>query len=193
MSKVIAHMTMSLDGYIADPDDRCDELFDWYGNGDVEVRSHDPRWTFRVSQASAGWLRAALDAAGAMVCGRRLFDLTQGWGGNHPTGAELFVVTHRPVADWPHPVTFVTDGVVSAVEQAKKAAGEKAVAAGGTTIVQQCLDAGLLDELQVNLAPVVLGAGIPLFANLSRKPVRLSDPEVIEGRSVTHLRYQVLR
>lgn len=192
MSKVIAHMSMSLDGFIAGPDDGCEELFDWYGNGDVEVPSHDPRWTFHVSEASAGWLRDALDAAGAMVCGRRLFDITKGWGGNHPTGAELFVVTHKPVADWPHPVTFVTDGVASAIEQAKKAAGQKAVAAGGTTIVQQCLVAGLLDELQVNLVPVLLGEGIPLFANLSRS-VRLSDPEVIEGRSVTHLRYQVLR
>jgi len=193
MSKVVAHMSMSLDGFIADPDDGCDELFGWYGNGEVEVRSHDPRWTFHVSEASAAWLRSSLDGAGALVCGRRLFDHTHGWGGHHPSGAPLFVVTHRPDEDWPHPVTWVTDGVPSAIEQAKKVAGEKNVAAGSTMIVQQCLDAGLLDEIQVNLAPVLLGEGIPFFHHLTRHPVRLSDPEVTEGRQVTHLRYRVLR
>lgn len=193
MSKVVAHLSMSLDGFIADPDDGCDELFGWYGNGDVEVASNDPRWTFHVSEASAPWLRESLDRAGALVCGRRLFDHTHGWGGNHPSGAELFVVTHRPVADWPHPVTWVTDGVPSAIEQAKKAAGERDVSAASTTIIQQCLDEDLLDEIEVNLIPVVLGAGIPFFHHLSRTPVRLSDPEVIQGRQVTHLRYEVLR
>jgi dihydrofolate reductase len=193
MSKVVAHMCMSLDGFVADPDDGCEELFGWYGNGDVTVPSHDPRWTFHVTEASAGWLRNGLDRAGALVCGRRLFDHTKGWGGNHPSGAPLFVVTHRPVQDWPHPVTFVTDGVPSAIEQAKQVAGDKDVSAASTTIVQQCLDAGLLDEIEVNLVPVLLGEGIPFFANLAKAPVRLSDPEVIEGRGATHLRYQVLR
>jgi dihydrofolate reductase len=193
MSKVIAHMSMSLDGFVADPNDGVEGLFDWYENGEVEVPSKDPRWTFHVAEASADWLRAALDQAGALVCGRHLFDYTKGWGGNHPAGAPLFVVTHRPVTDWPHPVTFVYDGVVSAIEQAKEVAGEKDVSAGGTTIVQQCLDAGLLDEIQVNLVPVLLGTGKPFFRDLARTPVRLSDPEVIQGRGVTHLRYQVDR
>ncbi|MGH3756970.1 dihydrofolate reductase family protein [Actinophytocola sp.] len=193
MSKVVAHMSMSLDGFIADPEDGCDELFGWYANGDVAVPSHDSRWTFHVTEASARWLRDALDRAGALVCGRRLFDHTKGWGGNHPAGVSLFVVTHRPVEDWPHPVTFVTDGVVSAIEQAKQVAGDKDVSAASTTIVQQCLDAGLLDEIEVNLIPVLLGEGIPFFANLATMPVRLSDPEVVPGRGVTHLRYAVLR
>jgi dihydrofolate reductase len=191
MSKVVAHLSMSLDGYVADPDDGCEELFGWYANGEVEVPSHDPRWTFHVSEASAGWLRTALDRAGALVCGRHLFDITNGWGGNHPAGTELFVLTHRPVTDWPHPVTFVTDGVVSAIEQAKRAAGDKDVSAASTTVIQQCIDARLLDEIQVNLIPVLLGEGVPFFPNLATAPVRLSDPEVIEGRGVTHLRYQV--
>jgi dihydrofolate reductase len=193
MSKVVAHLSMSLDGFIANPDDSVDGLFDWYGNGEVEVPSHDSRWTFHVTEASAPWLRSALDRAGALVCGRRLFDYTKGWGGNHPTGAPLFVVTHRPVADWPHPVTFVTDGVASAIEQAKRVAGDKDVSAASTTVIQQCLDAGLLDEIEVNLIPILLGEGIPFFANLAKTPVRLSDPEVIQGRGVTHLRYQVRR
>jgi dihydrofolate reductase len=193
MSKVIAHMTMSLDGFVADPDDGVGELFGWYDNGEVTVPSNDPRWTHHVSAASAPLLREAYARAGALVCGRRLFDHTKGWGGNHPAGVPLFVMTHRPVADWPHPVTFVTDGVVSAIEQAKAAAGDKDVSAASTTVVQQCLDAGLLDEIVVNLAPVLLGTGIPFFANLASAPVRLADPVVIEGTGVIHLRYRVLR
>jgi len=191
MSKVVAHMSMSLDGYIAHLDDGVEGLFDWYGNGEVEVPSNDPRWTFHVSAASAPWLREAFDGCGALVCGRRLFDHTKGWGGNHPAGASLFVVTHRPPVDWPHPVTFVAEGVASAIEQAKRVAGDKTVAAASTTVVQQCLDLDLLDEIQVNLVPVLLGEGIPFFPNLTKTPVRLSDPEVIQGKSVTHLRYQV--
>ncbi|MGH3879697.1 MAG: dihydrofolate reductase family protein [Actinophytocola sp.] len=191
MSKVVAHMSMSLDGYVADPSDGCEELFGWYGNGEVEVPSNDPRWTFHVSAASAPMLREAFDGCGALVCGRRLFDHTKGWGGNHPTGAPLFVVTHRPIVDWPHPVTFVTDGVASAIEQAKQVAGDKVIAAASTTVVQQCLDLDLLDEIQVNLVPVLMGEGIPFFPNLTRTPVRLTDPEVIAGKGVTHLRYQV--
>jgi dihydrofolate reductase len=193
MSKVVAHMSMSLDGFIADPDDGCEDLFGWYGNGDVEVPSDDPRWVFHVAAPSATWLREAFDTAGALVCGRHLFDHTAGWGGNHPAGVPLFVVTHRLPTDWPHPVTFVADGVPSAIAQAKVVAGEKNVSAASTTIIQQCLDAGLLDEIQVNLIPVLLGKGIPFFRDLAEHPVRLSDPEVIEGRGVTHLRYQVLR
>jgi dihydrofolate reductase len=191
MSKVVANLCMSLDGYVADVDDGCEELFGWYDNGAVEVPSHDPRWTFHVTEASAGWLREALDRAGALVCGRRLFDLTNGWEGSHPAGTELFVVTHRPVTDWPYQATFVTDGVESAIEQAKRAAGDKDVSAASTTVIQQCIDARLLDEIQVNLIPVLLGKGIPFFPNLTTAPVHLSDPEVIEGRGVTHLRYQV--
>lgn len=193
MSKVVAHMSMSLDGFVADPYDGCEELFGWYGNGDVEVASNDPRWTFHLSAASAPVVREAFARGGALVTGRRLFDHTNGWGGNHPAGVPIFVVTHRPVQDWPHPVTFVTDGVVAAIERAKAVAGGKDVAAASTTIVQQCLDAGLLDELQVNLIPVLLGEGIPFFANLAKSPVRLADPVVVQGTGVTHLRYQVIR
>ncbi len=192
MSKVFAHMSMSLDGFVADPDDGCDELFGWYGNGDVAVSGTDPRWTFHLTEPSARVVRGAFDRAGALVCGRRLFDHTHGWGGNHPAGVPLFVVTHRPVPGWPHPVTFVTDGVASAIAQAKDVAGDKDVSAASTTIVRQCLDEGLLDEIEVNLVPVLLGKGIPFFANLASAPVRLSDPEVVEGTEVTHLRYRVL-
>jgi dihydrofolate reductase len=193
MSTVFAHMTMSLDGFIADENDGCDDLFGWYDNGDVEVPSNDPRWTFHVTEPSVPFLRHALDRSGALVCGRRLFDIAQGWGGNHPSGCPLVVVTHRPVTDWPHPVTFVTDGVVSAIEQAKKIAGDKDVVCASAAITQQALDAGLIDEIAVSLVPVLLGRGIPFFAKLASAPVRLSDPTVVEGNGATHLRYEVRR
>jgi dihydrofolate reductase len=193
MTKVIAHMTMSLDGFIADPNDGVEELFGWYDNGDVTVPTNDPRWVHHATPPSAEMLREGYATVGALVCGRRLFDYTHGWGGNHPTGVPLFVLTHRPPTDWPHPVTFVTDGVESAIMQAKGAAGDKFVAIASTTVAQQALDAGVLDEIVVSLVPVLLGKGIPFFANLASAPVRLSDPEVIEGTQVTHLRYQVTK
>jgi dihydrofolate reductase len=195
MATVVAEMSMSLDGFVADPSDEVGPLFDWYGNGEVEVPTAVPgRWTFRTSDASAGYLREIMERIGAIVTGRRLFDVAGGWGGNHPWGVPVFVVTHSVPDGWPRddaPFTFVTDGVESAVEQAKAAAGERSVSVAGPNIAQQCLDAGLLDEIIVSLVPVLLGQGIPFFANLGRFPVELEDPRVIEGTRVTHLYYRV--
>ena len=95
MAKVVADMSMSLDGFVADPHDQPGPLFNWFGNGPVPVPSHDPRWSFQVHEPSARHLREALTNVKALVCGRRLFDLTGGWGGNHPLGVPVFVVTHE--------------------------------------------------------------------------------------------------
>jgi len=130
------------------------------------------------------------------VCGRRLFDLTQGWGGHHPAGVPVFVVTHRVPDDWPHPdapFTFVTDGVASAVAQARAVAGDRAVAVASADIARQCLDLRLLDGISVDLVPVLLGAGTPFFAGLQQAPVTLSTPTVVEGHGVTHLQFRVHR
>jgi dihydrofolate reductase len=194
MSKVVSEMSMSLDGFIAGPDDGVEHLFGWFQTGPVEVPSADPRWSYHASPASAEVLRGAFAGTGAMICGRRLFDHTQGWGGNHPLGVPVFVVTHQVPADWAHPeapFTFVTDGVASAVEQARAAAGDRNVAVASPTIIQQCLDLGLLDEVNVSLVPVLLGAGIRYFDRLAATPVHLDDPEVVEGTGVTHLKYRV--
>jgi len=194
---VEAHMTMSLDGFIADPSDEVGPLFDWYDAGDVTVPSADPRWTFHVDTSSAGFLREILAGNGALVCGRRLFDLTDGWGGRHPTGVPVFVVTHRPAEDWEQrhrdaPFTFVSDGVRSAVAQARAVAGDKVVSvAGGPNLIQQCIREGLLDAINISLAPVLLGAGIRFFGALASAPVMLDDPNVVEGARATHLRYRV--
>jgi dihydrofolate reductase len=195
MAKVVADMTMSLDGFIADPDDGVNELFGWYGNGDVEVPTADPeRWTFKVSEASARHLRPSFSGAiGGLVCGRRIFDLTQGWGGHHPVGAPVFVVSHSVPDGWPRddsPTTFHT-GAIEALDAAKAVAGDRIVAVATPTLTQQYLDAGLLDEIVVSLVPVLLGKGIPFFANLATAPIRLDDPTVVEGTRVTHLTYRV--
>src|SRR5262245_2480083 len=186
MAQVLADMSMSLDGFVADPSDEVGPLFDWYGNGDIEVRTADPdRWTFRTSEPSARHLRESIEAAGAIVAGRRLFDVG-GWAGisKHPWGVPVFVVTHSVPDGWPRedrPFTFVTDGVESAVAQAKAAAGEGVVGVAGPNVVQQCLNAGLLDEVRINLVPVLLGRGIRYFDNLLSAPVALDGPTVIQG------------
>ena len=196
MSKVIAIMSMSLDGYVADRDDGVSEVFDWYfTSGDVEFETggSDPM-TFRVSAPSAEHLRGLTAGLGAMVTGRRTFDVAEGWGGNHAWGP-AFVLTHRIPAGWPRPnstVHFVTDGVESAVKQAKAAAGDQSVGVHGADTIQQCLNAGLIDELQVDLAAVLLGSGIRLFDHLVGTPAVLGNPKVIAGIGVTHLRYPLI-
>jgi dihydrofolate reductase len=195
MSKLIAIMSMSLDGYVADPDDGVNEVFDWYFNsGAVEFQGggSDPM-TFRVSPASAQHLRGLWWELGAVLTGRRTFDKAGGWNGNHGWGP-AFVLTHQVPEGWPRPgstVHFVTDGLESAVRQAKAAAGGKAVGVHGSDTIQQLLNAGLLDELHVVVAAVLLGSGIPLFGHLSGTPYALGDPAVIQGVGVTHLRYPV--
>ena len=194
MGKVVAALSMSLDGFVADENDDVTELFGWYQNGEVEVPSADPHRVFRVTEASAGFLRPALAGAGAVICGRRLFDHTNGWGGRHPAGCPVFVVSHAVPGGWPRtnsPTSFYPDAI-SALEAAQKEAGERAVSVHTPALTRQYLDAGLLDEITVSLVPVLLGAGTSLFGAQVVTPVRFSDPEVVEGRGVTHLTYRVL-
>ena len=191
MGKLIADMSMSLDGRVATPDDDISRLVRWFFDGDTEVAPGAP---LRTSQASAELMREALATVGAIIGGRRYFDLAQGWGGRHPMGVPVYILTHEPPADWPADSTihFVTDGLHSAVAQAREAAGDKHVAIATPGTVRQCLDAGLLDELQVNVVPVVLGDGLPFFDGIDRS-VELEGPTVVEGTGVTHLRYRVVR
>lgn len=194
MGEVIAHLAMSLDGFIADPDDGCEELFGFYENGDVPLKLSKGFPELRVSQTTADLLTAAVEKTGATVVGRRLYDITNGWDG-HPGGeVPMVVVTHHPPADWPRggvPIFFETS-IESAVAKARELAGDGDVGIAGATVTRGCLDAGLLDAIQVSLVPVVLGHGIPWLAG-TRGPVRLSDPEVIQDRGATHLRYDVRR
>ncbi|WCB91923.1 hypothetical protein DSM104299_00601 [Baekduia alba] len=189
---VIADMAMSVDGFIATPDDQIDALTGWYFAGDTEVA---PGLPFRTSGATAELLRDVMGRLGAIVGGRRYFDLANGWGGAHPTGAPVFIVTHSVPEGWENAapsITFVTEGgIARAVELAKAAAGDKDVAIATPSTVRQCIDAGLLDEININIAPVLLGSGQRFFPGDDLETLGLSDPDVVVGTGVTHLRYRL--
>ena len=164
MSKVVAIMSMSLDGFVADPDHGVAEVFDWYAHsGDVEIDAGG--MTFRMSEPSAAHFRDLTSGLGAVLTGRRTFEVADGWGGNHQWGP-AFVLTHGVPEGWPRPdstVHFVTDGLQSAVDQAKAAAGDRAVGVHGADTIQQLLNAGLVDELNIDVAAVLLGSGIRIL------------------------------
>jgi dihydrofolate reductase len=198
MSKVMTGASMSLDGYISGPaESGFDHLFKWYGNGDVAVPTADPEMTFQLTPVSAEHFRTMIDMTGAIVVGRKLFDFTSGWGGNHPLGVPVVVLSHSVPDGWPRddaPFTFVSEGIERAVEVAKELAGDKIVGLNGGTIARQALDAGLLDEIWVDLVPVLLGDGTPFFSELAQAPVELEGPvSSVQGTDVTHLRYVVKR
>jgi dihydrofolate reductase len=198
MTKVYTGASMSLDGYISGPAETgFEHLFSWMGNGDVDVPTTHPDMTLRMSAVSAEHFRHVTDLTGALVVGRRLFDSTGGWGGNHPMGRPVVVVTHSVPEGWLRedaPFTFVTDGIERAIEEAKALAGDRVVGVNGGTIARQCLNAGLLDEIWVDLVPVLLDGGAPFFDELTGAPVDLEGPtSVVEGTDVTHLRYRVRR
>jgi dihydrofolate reductase len=195
MSKVVALMSMSLDGFVADRNDGVAEVFDWYahsGSVEFDTGGSDPM-TFRVSKPSAEHLRALWSELGAVLTGRRTFDVADGWGGNHAWGP-AFVLAHHIPDGWPRPnstVHFVTDGIEHAVQQAKAAAAGKNVGVHGADTIQQLLNADLLDEIHVDVAAVLLGSGVRLFDHLERTPAVLGNPRVVQGIGVTHLRYPV--
>jgi dihydrofolate reductase len=194
MGRVVMGATMSLDGFIADPSGGVGPLFDWYGNGEVEFTGADPDRVFRTTQASADYTRAEWARIRATVIGRRLFDLTNGWEGRPPVGEAVFVVTHRPPAGWDFPdapFTFVTDGVPSAVAQARAFAGDRDVSVSAGNVGGQALAAGLVDEVSVDLVPVVLGAGVRFFGGYAGSTLLLDNPEVVQGDRVTHLHYRL--
>ncbi len=196
MSKVYTGASMSIDGYIAGPGESgFDQLFQWYENGDVEVPTANPELTMHLTPVSAAHFRGLIEMTGALVVGRKLFDVTSGWGGTHPMDVPVVVLTHRPPADFESPsFHFVTDGIEAAVAKASEIAGDKVVGVNGGTIARQCLDAGLLDEVWIDLVPVLLGGGTPFFEQLGTAPVALEGPvSVQEGTRVTHLRYRVPR
>ena len=197
MTKVTTGATMSLDGFIADEQHGgFDYLFQWYDAGDVETQ-YPTGMTVKTSRASADHLRDLLDRSGALVVGRTLFDIAKGWDGKHPMGVPVVVLTHsvpegwEPEGEW---FVFVSTGIEDAVAKAKELAGDKDVGLNGGTIAKQAMEAGLIDEVHVDLVPVLLGKGIPFFGDLSNKPLKLDGPfNVTEGLGVTHLAYRVNR
>ena len=194
MSKVRTHMCMSLDGFVAQVDDDPAELFDWYWNGDVVVPSAQQSMTFSVDGASAPMLRDLMAGCGAMIAGRRLFDLTDGWGDDHPMGAPVVVVTHRPPPDDAgarFPRTTFTGSVEEAVTIAKEIAGDRFVTIASASIIQQAVELRLVDEVCVSQVPVLFGSGVRYFGGLVGGHVLLDDPVVVEGVRALHLCYPV--
>jgi dihydrofolate reductase len=188
---------MSLDGFIAGPNGDIRRLFGWYGSGDTALPVAGADIVFKVSRASADYLQQEWAKLGAIVTGRRDFDVSDAWGGKSPVpGAPIFIVTHHPPQEWVKPgspFTFVTDGVESAFAKARQAAGDKNIAVSGSTIVQHCLKAGLLDEILIDLAPILLGAGTRLFDHLGNEPIDLEKVSVINAPDVTHLKFRVVK
>src|SRR3712207_6815721 len=182
MGKVITELSMSLDGFVAGSNDGPERplgeggerLFRWSTRGDTAFPLPDTDMVFQVSRASAELLRGEGASLGAMVVRRRTFDIANAWQGRPPGGGPCFVVTHAVPQEWVKagsPFTFVTDGVASAIHQAQHAAGDKNVAVSSANIMQQCLKAGLLDEIQIDLVPVLLGGGVRLFDHLGAGPI----------------------
>lgn len=193
MGTVGTGFSMSLDGFIARPDGQVGPLFDWYSDGDTPFEIVTGAETYSVTQDAGEILQRASQATGALVTGRKLFDQTQGWGGKHPLDVPIVVVTHHVPQEWDKPpFTFVTDGVPSAIAKAQEIAGEKKVAIASASVAQQCLNAGLLEEIHVDLIPILLGQGIRLFDQLNAE-FRLVCAEAQPMRNVTHLTYRVVR
>jgi dihydrofolate reductase len=196
MGKVIAAFAMSLDGFIADAQDGVWSLFGWLINGDTLLELPGMDRPFKTSPASATHYREIWETTGAEVTGRRDFDVSKAWGGKHPMGVPVFIVTHSPPQEWIYegsPFTFVTDGVESAVAQARNAAGDKNVIMNGSKVAQQGLKAGVIDEIQIDFAPILLGDGIRLFEHLSAAPIELEVTSVVGAPGVTHLKYRVVK
>ena len=203
MGKVVFNMTVSLDGFVAGPNDGPDNglgdggdaLFKWYFSGDTEIPISDGNMVLKVSPQSAEILKEALATYGAGVWGRRTFDIARAWGG-HPPGSPALIVTHTVPQEWVYkgsPFTFVTDGVESAIRQAKQAAGEKDVVVCTASILQQCLNLGLMDEIHIDVAPLLLGKGVRLFDHLNIEPTELEIIRAIQAPGITHLGYRVVK
>jgi dihydrofolate reductase len=192
MAIVICDMSMSLDGYVTGPNDSRENPF-----GDGAGMLHDWFSSAASTDGDLAILQEMLDGRGAVVMGRKSFDKNEGdggWGGGGPAGdIPCFVVTHNePATRYPPVFTFVTDGVVSAIEQAKQVAGDKVVGLHGATVMQQALPLGLVDEIRVHVIPVLLGAGTPLFGTLPA-PVTLERTRAVITPSATHIGFRVIR
>ena len=198
MGTVNAGFSMSLDGFIAGPNDDVSRLFAWMSRGDtdLDVSSGDTEFDLQMSSEDAEQYQEMATQTGAIVSGRRMFDVAGAWGGKHPMDVPVVVLTHSVPNEWDYegsPFTFVTDGVESAVERAREIAGEKNIGVGGADITRQCLKLGLLDEINIDLVPVLLGQGVRLFEYLGIEPIELENTGVRQSPGVTHLSFRVVK
>ena len=196
MGTVSAGFSMSLDGFIAGPNDDVTRLFAWMSLGDtkLDVSSGDTEFDLQMSSDDAEQYKEMATQTGAIVSGRRMFDVAGAWGGKHPMGVPIVVLTHTVPQEWDYegsPFAFVTDGLESAIEKAREIAGEKSIGVGGADITRQCLKLGLLDEINIDLVPVLLGQGVRLFEYLGIDPVELETTRISEAPGIIHLSFRV--
>jgi len=199
MSLVMMHNVVSVDGYIADDNDDVGPLFEWYFNGDHPLNAgemDDPEpGGFGVSKVSRDYVQPMWDAIGSMVIGRHLFDMTNGWEGTPPAGDHVVVVSHRPKPEAWHPEAsyHFVDDVAAAIAKARELAGERTVAVAAGDVGGQALALGLVDEVAMDVVPVVFGSGKRYFGPVEGQHL-LEDPDVVvRGDRVLHLRYRVRR
>lgn len=202
MAKVIFNTSISLDGYSAGPNagpenpmgDGGDALFTWYSMGDIPYSMEGDVPPSMLSRQSIDHLREYVSSIGAVITGRKTFDITGGWNGKPPGGVPFIVLTHKPPSQWLYegsPYTFVTGSIENAVKTAMEAAGGKDVAVGTASTARQCLQAGLLDELWLDVAPVILGGGRSPFEQVTG--IQLEPIQMIQAPGVTHMGYRVIR
>lgn len=193
MVKLVMYGSVSVDGFVADNNDQPGQLFDWLSGGDVPL---DQSGALTVSQASYDYTRAYWDQIGATIVGRHVFDMTEGWDGKPPGGVEhVVVVTHRPKPEgWDPDTPFhFVNGVEAAVAKAQELAGERIVEVSVGDVGGQLFAAGLVDEVRMDVVPVIFGSGKRYFGSVNAQQL-LEDPdEVIQGTRVLHLRYRVRR
>lgn len=203
MAKVIIDLSMSLDGFIAGPNDDAknglglrggEHIFDWYTTSERPSKYGN---LFRPEGANVDVVEEMFASAGALLTGRRTYDITHGWGGTHPVNdMPVVVLTHEPPKDVPKGKSeffFITDGIESAVKKAKEAAGDKSVGIAGASAAQQALKVGLVDEIFVHIAPIILGDGVRLFDHFGDDSIRLEIIRSFEGPLVNHIRYRVVK
>lgn len=193
MGKVVMYASVSVDGFIADDHDQPGALFDWLLGGDVPL---DESGVLKVSQASYDYVRPYWDRIGVTVAGRRVFDLTDGWDGTPPSGIDhVVVVSHRPAPggwDPTAPFRFV-DGIADAVAAAQDLAGDRIVEVAAGDVGGQAFAAGLVDEVRMDVIPVVIGSGIRFFGSVDAQHLLGGPEELVQGDGVLHLRYRARR
>jgi len=198
MGTIGAGFSMSLDGFIADENNDASRVFAWMmmGNTEVKLESGDVDYDLKMSEEGAERFEQAPLTVGAIVSGRGMFDTAQAWGGRHPMGVPVVVLTHSIPQEWASSpnFTFVTEGGLNAaLAKAKEIAGDKNIAVGGADITRQCLKAGLLDELGIDLVPVLLGKGVRMFEYMGIEPVELECVSAVKAPGVVHMMFKVVK
>lgn len=203
MGKVIVDLSMSLDGFITGPNDSIglplgaggEHLHDWIFSGSAERSGTSPRTS--ATGINRAIMEEAFRTTGATIMGRRWFEAGEKpWGDDPPFHTPIFVLTHQAretITKGKTTFMFVIAGIQSALEQAQAAAGKNNVVVGGANVAQQYIRAGLIDEINIHLVPILLGDGVRLFHDLDKQQMELDRTRVVIAPEVTHLRFRVVK